>query len=48
MKKLFTFLLAAAMSAAAGLTSSAQMSFQIGATIPLPMRHCYIRTGYRF
>ena len=34
MKKLFTFFLVAAMSAAAGFTASAQMSFQIGATIP--------------
>lgn len=34
MKKLFSFFLAAALSAAAGFTASAQMSFQIGATIP--------------
>ena len=34
MKSLFKTLLAAAISAAAGFTASAQMSFQIGATIP--------------
>lgn len=34
MKKLFSFLLAAAISAAAGFSASAQMSFQAGVTMP--------------